>query len=105
MKPLVTTEWLAAHLDAADLRVVDVRWYLDPSRNGREAWRSGHVPGAVFLDVDSDLSDPGGAPGASCGRHPWPSAGATRGSRVSSGLPSAIHFTMLPSSTETASWP
>jgi thiosulfate/3-mercaptopyruvate sulfurtransferase len=74
LKPLVTTEWLAAHLDAADLRVVDVRWYLDPERSGREAWRRGHVQGAVFLDVDSDLSDPGGAPGAPRGRHPWPAA-------------------------------
>jgi len=70
---LVTTDWLAAHLGEDDLRVVDVRWYLDPARSGREAWRSGHVPGAAFLDVDADLSDPGGARGATCGRHPWPS--------------------------------
>lgn len=73
MEPLVTTDWLAARLGEADLRVVDVRWYLDPKRRGREEWLRAHLPGAVFLDVDSDLSDPGGAPGASRGRHPWPS--------------------------------
>jgi thiosulfate/3-mercaptopyruvate sulfurtransferase len=53
--------------------VVDVRWYLDPSRRGREAYRSGHLPGALFLDVDADLSAPGGGRGLPVGRHPWPS--------------------------------
>jgi thiosulfate/3-mercaptopyruvate sulfurtransferase len=72
--PLVSTEWLASRLDDDTLRVVDVRWYLDPSRRGDEAYRAGHVPGAVFLDVDADLSAPGGRRGGSIGRHPWPSA-------------------------------
>jgi thiosulfate/3-mercaptopyruvate sulfurtransferase len=49
---------------------VDCRWELgDPSR-GRELYRSGHVPGAAFLDVDDDLSAPPVAGGA---RHPLPS--------------------------------
>jgi thiosulfate/3-mercaptopyruvate sulfurtransferase len=52
--------------------VADVRWYLDPTRRGRDAWRAGHVPGAVFLDVDEDLSAPGGGRGLPAGRHPWP---------------------------------
>jgi thiosulfate/3-mercaptopyruvate sulfurtransferase len=73
-RALVGTDWLAAHLGEGDLRVVDVRWYLDPLRSGREAWRSGHIPGAVFLDVDGDLSAPGGGPGRPGGRHPWPPA-------------------------------
>jgi thiosulfate/3-mercaptopyruvate sulfurtransferase len=46
MRALVTTDWLALHLDDADLRVVDVRWYLDPARRGVDAYRAGHVPGA-----------------------------------------------------------
>jgi thiosulfate/3-mercaptopyruvate sulfurtransferase len=70
---LVTTEWLASHLGEAGLRIVDVRWYLDPSKKGRDAYRAGHVPGAVFLDVDADLSAPGGRRGGPLGRHPWPS--------------------------------
>ncbi|HET8647893.1 MAG TPA: sulfurtransferase [Vicinamibacteria bacterium] len=72
MHPLVSTEWLAARLADPDLRVVDVRWYLDPSRRGRDAYAAGHIPGALFLDVEADLSAPGGARGGPRGRHPWP---------------------------------
>jgi thiosulfate/3-mercaptopyruvate sulfurtransferase len=72
--PLVDTGWLAREMErgAGDLRVVDVRWYLDPARKGRDAFRAGHLPGAVFLDVDLDLSAPGGGRGLPAGRHPWP---------------------------------
>jgi thiosulfate/3-mercaptopyruvate sulfurtransferase len=73
MNAIVTTEWLAAELAAPDLRVVDVRWYLDPQRIGRDAYRAGHIPGAVFLDVGADLSAPGGVRNSPLGRHPWPS--------------------------------
>lgn len=52
-----------------DVVVADVRWYLD-GRDAREIHRLGHVPGAVFVDVDHDLSTPG-AP--TDGRHPLPS--------------------------------
>jgi thiosulfate/3-mercaptopyruvate sulfurtransferase len=72
MRALVTTDWLALHLDDPGLRVVDVRWYLDPARRGIDAYRAGHVPSAVFLDVDRDLSAPGGGRGRARGRHPWP---------------------------------
>jgi len=74
VRDLVTTDWLASHLADPDLRVVDVRWYLDPARRGRDAYAAGHIPGAVFLDVDADLSAPGGGRGRPFGRHPWPSA-------------------------------
>jgi thiosulfate/3-mercaptopyruvate sulfurtransferase len=52
---------------------VDVRWYLDPARRGRDAYAAGHIPGAIFLDVETDLSAPGGGRGSPRGRHPWPS--------------------------------
>jgi thiosulfate/3-mercaptopyruvate sulfurtransferase len=71
---LVSTDWLAAHLGDPDLRIVDVRWYLDPSKRGRDAYLQGHLPGAVFLDMDADLSAPGGGRGKPAGRHPWPPA-------------------------------
>lgn len=70
--PLVSTDWLAAHAGDPSLRIADVRWYLDPQRRGRDAYRVGHIPGAVFLDVDADLSAPGGGRGLPAGRHPWP---------------------------------
>ena len=66
MKALVSGEWLAEHL--SDVRVVDVRWYLD-GRSGRAAYREGHIPGAVWLDVDSELS---GWASPAAGRHPMP---------------------------------
>ena len=73
MHALVDTDWLAARIGEPDLRIVDVRWYLDPGRRGRDDYRAGHLPGAVFLDVDEDLSAPGGGRGMAAGRHPWPS--------------------------------
>jgi thiosulfate/3-mercaptopyruvate sulfurtransferase len=50
-------------------RFVDCRWDLADPEAGRRAYRAGHVPGAVFLDVELDLSDPPGPRG----RHPLPS--------------------------------
>jgi len=47
----------------------DVRWYLD-GRSGEAAYLAGHIPGAIFIDLETDLSDPA-APAR--GRHPWPS--------------------------------
>lgn len=63
---LVTGDWLAAHLD--EVRVVDVRWYLD-GRSGLEAYLAGHIPGAVWLDIDRELADPATPKD---GRHPLP---------------------------------
>lgn len=81
--PLVTAAWLSEHLGDADVRVVDTRWYLD-GRSGRDAWRAGHVPGAVWLDVDTDLSGPKG-PGRP-GRHPLPTAEAFAEVRARAGI-------------------
>ena len=41
MRPLVSTDWLASRLGDAGLRVADVRWYLDPTRRGSDAYRAG----------------------------------------------------------------
>jgi thiosulfate/3-mercaptopyruvate sulfurtransferase len=68
---LVSTEWLSGRLGDEGVRVVDVRWYLDKTRRGRDAYAAGHIPGAVFFDLDHDLSAP--VVDASRGRHPWPS--------------------------------
>jgi thiosulfate/3-mercaptopyruvate sulfurtransferase len=47
---------------------VDCRWELGNPERGQELYRAGHIPGASFLDVDVDLSDPPGERG----RHPLP---------------------------------
>ena len=73
--PLVSVERLAEWLD--DERppvIVDTRWYLGKPGAGRAAYDEGHLPGAIFLDLDDDLADLNGygAPG----RHPLPSPAA-----------------------------
>lgn len=50
---LVSTEWLAAHLDAPDVRVVDGSFKLpDVTPTAREDYAVRHIPGAVFFDID-----------------------------------------------------
>jgi thiosulfate/3-mercaptopyruvate sulfurtransferase len=63
---LVDTGWLGDH--RADVLVADVRWYLD-GRDGRAAYETGHIPGAVYVDLDTDLTAPGDP---TDGRHPLP---------------------------------
>ena len=65
--PVVDAAWLAAH--RSEVVVADVRWYLD-GRSGRAAYDAGHLPGAVFVDLDRWLAAHG-TPGE--GRHPLPS--------------------------------
>jgi len=57
LPPVVSTEWLAARLGTPGLRPVDASWYLPAAgRNAAAEYRAGHIPGAVFLDLDS-ISD------------------------------------------------
>jgi thiosulfate/3-mercaptopyruvate sulfurtransferase len=54
---LVTTQWLQDHLDAPDIVVVDGSYYLPTmKRNAREEYLAGHIPGAVYFDIDT-ISD------------------------------------------------
>jgi thiosulfate/3-mercaptopyruvate sulfurtransferase len=53
------------------VRLLDVRWRLGGSP-GREAYRAGHLPGAVYVDLDTELSAP---PSLGAGRHPLPHPG------------------------------
>jgi thiosulfate/3-mercaptopyruvate sulfurtransferase len=56
---LVSTGWLAAHLNDPTLRVLDASWYLPAqNRNGRGEYLAAHIPGARFFDIDeiADLS-------------------------------------------------
>jgi thiosulfate/3-mercaptopyruvate sulfurtransferase len=55
--PIVSTEWLAEHLNAPDVRVADASWYLPQAgRDAKAEYASAHIPSAVFFDID-DLSD------------------------------------------------
>jgi thiosulfate/3-mercaptopyruvate sulfurtransferase len=64
--PLISVEDLARRVGDPDLRIVDVRWYLGEPGAGRAAYEAGHVPGAIHIDLDRDLTGEGD------GRHPLP---------------------------------
>jgi thiosulfate/3-mercaptopyruvate sulfurtransferase len=58
---LVSTEWLAAHVRDADIRILDGSWWMPGTNHDPEAeWRAAHIPGARFFDIDkvADTSRP-----------------------------------------------
>jgi thiosulfate/3-mercaptopyruvate sulfurtransferase len=66
---LVETDWLQAHLGHPQLRIVDIRGYVKTALLGegkqqaeytgaRDEYEAGHIPGAVFVDWTSDITDP-----------------------------------------------
>jgi thiosulfate/3-mercaptopyruvate sulfurtransferase len=65
--PFVDLDWVQAHSD--EVVFADCRWYLD-GRSGRAAYDAGHIPGAVFVDLDTALTSHLDA--AAGGRHPLP---------------------------------
>jgi thiosulfate/3-mercaptopyruvate sulfurtransferase len=55
--PLVSTAWLADHLQAPDVRIIDASWYFpQEERDARAEYALAHIPGAVFFDID-DIAD------------------------------------------------
>lgn len=72
MSVLIDTEELGRRLAAGERTVlIDVRWKLgDP--HGHEHYLEGHLPGAVYADLETELSAP---PSPAEGRHPLPAAG------------------------------
>lgn len=65
MEPFVSWQWCAER--SGRVVIVDTRWYWD--RPGRDAYDAGHIPGAVFIDLDRDLS---ADPSDQGGRQPFP---------------------------------
>jgi len=63
MDTLVTTEWLAEHLGEPDLRIVDGSWHMPQAKRDPAAeFEQGHVPAAVFFDVDRIADTSSGLP-------------------------------------------
>ena len=50
-----------------DAKLIDIRWSLADPTGGRKAYEAGHIPGAVFVDLEQDITGTTGA-----GRHPLP---------------------------------
>jgi len=56
--PLVSTDWLAQHMRAPDIRIVDASWYLPAEeRDAKAEYAAAHIPGAVFFDIDEIAAD------------------------------------------------
>ncbi|MEV5911760.1 sulfurtransferase [Streptomyces chartreusis] len=99
MNAIITASDLASALTGQQAPVLlDVRWQLslaktpgEPPFDGRKAYESGHVPGAVYVDLDRELAS---VPG-SHGRHPLPDLAefgtAMRHAGVSSGTPVVVY--------------
>lgn len=66
IKPVVNIDWLQRH--RGEVILADVRWYLD-GRSGHDEYLKGHIPGAVFIDLETSLAGNGGE---KFGRHPLP---------------------------------
>lgn len=64
--PVVDVDWLRTRLEEPNIRVVEMRWYLK-GPPGYEGYLAGHLPGAVFVDLERIT-------GEGLGRHPLPTA-------------------------------
>lgn len=52
-RTLVSTEWLSAHLNDPDLRIIDASYYLpEMGRDAKAEYDASHIPGARFFDID-----------------------------------------------------
>ncbi|MEU8656295.1 sulfurtransferase [Actinoplanes philippinensis] len=80
--PVVDASWLAEGIADRPVVLADVRWYLD-GRSGREAYERGHLPGAVFIDLDTALAGPA-SPAE--GRHPLPDPEVFAAAMASAGI-------------------
>ncbi|PIH55426.1 sulfurtransferase, partial [Paenibacillus sp. LK1] len=69
MKNIVSMRWLLARMYEPDVVIADCRFLLGQPDAGRQAYEAGHIPGAVYLDLEKDLSAPISTHG---GRHPLP---------------------------------
>ncbi len=90
MDALVSTDWLAEHLSDADLVIADVRWRPAPAGAGHEAYLESHIPGAVFVDLDTDLAEVPEDPSFG-GRHPLPTPTAFCERLADKGIGRALH--------------
>ncbi len=66
---LIDANTLAARLEESAIRVIDCRFQLTDPAAGRAAYLRGHIPGAVYADLERDLSGPASG---HTGRHPLP---------------------------------
>lgn len=83
MQHIVPVKWLLARMYESDVVIVDCRFQLGQPDAGRKAYEEGHIPGAIYLDLEKDLSAPVDEHG---GRHPLPDAAELAGLFSKSGI-------------------
>ncbi|MBB3113797.1 thiosulfate/3-mercaptopyruvate sulfurtransferase [Paenibacillus phyllosphaerae] len=71
MNAVVPVKWVLARMYEPDIVIVDCRFTLGKPESGRAAYEEAHIPGAIYLDLEQDLSGPVEADGSG-GRHPLP---------------------------------
>ncbi|TWE06127.1 thiosulfate/3-mercaptopyruvate sulfurtransferase [Neobacillus bataviensis] len=69
MKYVKDSEWLLKHLNDVNVRIIDCRFSLAEPQKGKINYLQSHLPGAVYFDLEQDLS---GTVGDHGGRHPLP---------------------------------
>ena len=55
---IVTVEWLREHIEDENVRIIDCRFDLANPNWGREKYEEGHIPHALYFDLNLDLSSP-----------------------------------------------
>ena len=89
MNPLITSSQLEQLLNSgADIRICDCRFDLTNPLAGHEDYLKGHIPGAVYVNLDEDMS---GIKTGTNGRHPLPSPEAWAETRRRLGIDSSTH--------------
>jgi thiosulfate/3-mercaptopyruvate sulfurtransferase len=81
--PLVDVAWLRRHLGVEQVAILDCRCDLFDPAAAERAYRDGHIPGAVYMHLERDLSGPKGEHG---GRHPLPSPAAFEAAMGAAGV-------------------
>lgn len=72
MDPIISVSWLKEKYRSSGIKIIDCRWNLFLKNYGYNAYLKGHIPGAVFLNMEKDLTD---LSVPDMGRHPFPSKG------------------------------
>ncbi|WP_306256907.1 3-mercaptopyruvate sulfurtransferase [Pararhizobium sp. IMCC21322] len=84
---LVSAQWLLQHLDDADVKVIDGSWYLpQQGRNAVAEYKAGHIPGAVYFDLDGHSDKSSDLP------HMMPSADAFAAAVSGLGISNSDHI-------------
>ena len=92
--PVISASELLEALDDPSTRIADVRYFLGEPGRGPKEFAQGHIPGAVYVDLDTDLAAP---PGAGAKPVPDPAAFAARMGELGFGNEHAIviHLSLI----------